>query len=82
MKRTSQPRFYRTTQWRRNTWTFSQTTFSIWILRRLSPQLNGNVNNSNTLLWEWMNSLKRYFGKDSSRRRKLLLLIGRSSENV
>jgi hypothetical protein len=29
-----------------------------------------------------MNSLKRYFGKDSSRRRKLLQLIGRSSENA
>jgi hypothetical protein len=45
-------------------------------------ELSGNVNTSNTLLWEWMNSLKRYFGKGSSRHRNPLLLIGRSSENA
>jgi hypothetical protein len=39
--------------WRRNTPTFWQATFSIWILRRLSPQPSGNGNTSNTLLWEW-----------------------------
>jgi hypothetical protein len=39
--------------WRRNTPTFWRATFSIWILRRLSPQPSGNGNTSNTLLWEW-----------------------------
>lgn len=44
--------------WRRNTPTFWQATFSIWILRRLSPQPSGNGNTSNTLLWEWYEFLE------------------------
>lgn len=48
----------------------------------LSRQRSGNVNSSNTLLWEWMSFLKRYFDKGSCRRRNLLPLIGRFSEKV